>query len=95
MEDNKTPGDADDMSALEPSGAAAAGALTTPASAASGLLLPGQHAVAVGAGGGTQLELGVEAGRPGPRHEREEFRAELAGRARTGCAASPPMIRRR
>ena len=65
-----------------------ADALTTPASAASGLLLPGQHAVAVGAGGGAQLELGVEAGRPGPRHEREQFRAEFAGRARTGCAAS-------
>ena len=56
-----------------------AGALTTPASAASGLLLPGQHSVAVGAGGGAQLELGIEAGRPGPRHQREQFRAEFAG----------------
>ena len=41
--------------------------------------VPGRDPVAVGAGGGAQLKLGVEAGRArARRHQREQLRAELA-----------------
>ncbi len=51
-------------------------------------LFPGPHLITEAAGGGAQLEFGVQARGPGPGHEGEEFRAQpaafVAGSLRPG-----------
>ena len=65
-------------------------------------LFPGHDALAVRARRGAQLDLGVEPGRAGPGHEREQLRPDLARPAPRGAvcrgapAASPARpVRRR
>src|SRR5215472_13824918 len=55
-------------------------------------LLPGVDAVAVAAGGGAQLELGVQASRPGPLYQQEQLLPQ-GGRFVT-WNGSRPVVRR-